>query len=279
MQLRSIGLKQNIKKEIIDWVKFMEEFTDQDFKEFMESYKNGTFTENNEMHKFHDSLTELSRSGTEDADALIFHSQKMYGLDWIVKGSKRLNKTPPKTTDALYFRIDDNGNMKLHIIEFKFIGYKSYRIKFNNLCNEICCKISCDGRNLDDDECLNKNFLEDLKLIKNTFQDPIDISFQLKPYEAIFITLPELYKEYCQENGFDEKDIKTYLANIKKYYWIVIRNDNMAKQHLKSIAKHFDRYNARLEGSIFTKARAKTDDEFYKVLKREILNDFKGEIT
>ena len=102
----------------------MMEFTNHDFKEFMESFKNGTFIENNEIHKFYDSLTELSRSDTEYADALIFHSQEMYGLDWIVKGSKRLNRSPPKTTDALYFRIDDNGNMKLHIIEFKFIGFK-----------------------------------------------------------------------------------------------------------------------------------------------------------
>ena len=164
----------------------MKEFTNQDFKEFMESFKKGSFKENNETHKFHDSLTELSRSDTEDADALIFHSQKMYGLDWIVKGSKRLNKRPPKTTDALYFRLDCTGNMKLHIIEFKFISYKSYKSKFNNLCNEICCKLSCDDRYLDDDECLNRYFLKDLKSIKNNFKDPIDISFHhMKPYSLL----------------------------------------------------------------------------------------------
>ena len=43
-----------------------------------------------------------------------------------------------------------------------------------------------------------------------------------------------------KENGCDEKDIKTYLTNIKKYYWIVIRNDKMAESHLKAITKHFD---------------------------------------
>ena len=48
----------------------------------------------------------------------------------------------------------------------------------------------------------------------------------------------------------------------------------MAEDHLKAITRHFNKYNKRLEGSIFTKARAKTDGEFYKVLKREILNDF-----
>lgn len=257
----------------------MEEFTNQDFIEFMESFKKCTYSENNETHKFYDTLKELSRSDTKKSDPLIYHSQEMYGLDWIVKGSKKLHKKPPKTTDALYFRQDLNGNMKLHLIEFKFIRFKSFKNKFKNLCDEISCKVSCDNGYVEDDECLNRYFMKDLELIRNNYKDPIDISFQLKPYETVFITLPELYREYCQERDFAEKDIRTYLTNIKKYYWIVIRNDKMNKNHLKSITKHYDKYNKRLEGSIFKKARTKTDKDFYKVLKREILNDFLGEIS
>ena len=101
----------------------MSEFTNQDFKEFMESFQDKYVVDNGQIHKFYDTLTELSRSDTSKADPLIKHSQEMYGLDWIVKGSKKLQKTPPKTTDALYFREDNEGNLKLHIIEFKFIGF------------------------------------------------------------------------------------------------------------------------------------------------------------
>ena len=67
------------------------------------------------------------------------------------------------------------------------------------------------------------------------------------------------------------------MTQIKKYYWVVIRNDSKNESNLKSVTKHFDKYNKRLEGSIFNKARAKTNKEFYKVLNDEILNDYEGE--
>ena len=256
----------------------MGDFTNQDFKDFMESFKGKKVIENNILHECYDTLTELSRSDTSKADPLIIHPQEMYGLDWIVKGSKKLQKRPPKTTDALYFREDENGNLKLHLIEFKFIGRKSHKTKLNILWRDICRKVSCNDDFFFENECFNEYFVNDFKLIKNNFKDPIDVSLQLKPFEAIFITLPELYKEYCQENNLDEKDFKTYLTQIKKYYWIVIRNDSKSETNLKSVTKHFDKYNKRLEGSIFNKARAKTKKEFYDVLNNEILNDYSGEI-
>lgn len=256
----------------------MDKFTDKDFIEFMESFQEKQFIEDNVAHKYFDTLTELSKSGTDDEDPLITHSQEMYGLDWIVKGSKRLQSSPPKTTDALYFRKDENGDLKLHIIEFKFIPKKSQKIKLNILWRDICRKVPCGSDDFFfENECFNRYFVNDFKLIKKSFKDPIDVSLQLKPFEAIFITLPELYKEYCYENNLDEKDFKSYLTQIKKYYWVVIRNDSKNESNLKSVTKHFNKYNKRLEGSIFNKARAKTNKEFYKVLNDEILNDYEGE--
>ena len=278
--LKLTDLKQSIKKEIIKGSIIMSEFTNLDFIEFMESFKDGQVIENNQIHKFRDTLTELSRSDTSQADPLIIHPQKMYGLDWIVKSSERLQEKTPKTTDALYFREDKNGNLKLHIIEFKFISRNSHKIKMNILWRDICRKVSCSEKDLFyENECFNEYFVNDFKLIKNNFKDPIDVSLQLKPFEAIFIALPELYKEYCQKNYLIEKDFKSYLAQIKKYYWVVIRNDSKSESNLKSVAKHFDKYNKRLEGSIFKKARAKTKKEFYDVLDTEILNDYNGEFA
>ena len=278
--LKRIDLKQSIKMEIIEGSIIMSEFTNQDFIAFMESFKDGHVIEKNQIHKFRDTLTELSRSDTSQADPLIIHPQEMYGLDWIVKGSKRLHKKPPKTTDALYYRVDGDGNLKLHIIEFKFISKRSYKNKLNILWREICRKVSCgEEDSFYENECFNEYFVSDFKLIKKNFKDPIDVSLQLKPFEAIFVTLPELYKEYCQENNLIEKDFKSYLTQIKKYYWVVIRNDSKSESNLKSVAKHFDKYNKRLEGSIFNKARAKTKKEFYDVLDTEILNDYNGEFA
>ncbi len=252
----------------------MDKFTNKDFSDFMMSFKNKQVIEKDVVHKCYDTLTELSRSETDAADPLITHSQKMYGLDWIVKASNELHNKPTKTTDALYYRVDENGNLKLHIIEFKFIGKKSQKTKLNILWGDICRKVSCGKQeSFNENECFNKCFFNDFKLIRKNFKDPIDVSLQLKPFEAIFVTLPKLYKEYCQENDITEKDFKSYLSQIKKYYWIVIRNDSQSENNLKSVTKHFNKYNKRLEGSIFNKARAKTNKEFYSVLDKEILND------
>ena len=80
----------------------MVEFTNQDFIEFMESFQDKYVMDKGQVHKFYDTLTELSRSDTAKADPLVIHPQEMYGLDWIVKGSKRLQKKPPKTTSEAF---------------------------------------------------------------------------------------------------------------------------------------------------------------------------------
>ena len=132
----------------------MDEFKDEDFIKFIESYKYGSYEDNyNNIHKFYDTITELSRSDTFQADSLIEHKQKMYGLDWIVKASERLNNKPPKSTDALYF----NEKMsELHIIEFKFIGRKSHWDKINILWSDIRRRLPCEDCEVDDEEeCFN----------------------------------------------------------------------------------------------------------------------------
>ena len=55
------------------------------------------------------------------------------------------------------------------------------------------------------------------------------------------------------------------MTQIKKILLIVIQNDSKNESNLKLVTKHFDKYNKRLDVSIFNKARAKTKKEFYKV--------------
>lgn len=255
----------------------MEKLTDVDFRKFIEYYKDKTYEdEYHQIHKCHDSITELSKSDTYQADPLIIHSQEMYGLDWIVKSSKKLSKKPPKSTDALFFREDENGNPSLHIIEFKFLGKKSYRDKINILWSDIRRKLPCDDCDIDDDEeCFDDFFVSDFKLIKKNFKDPIEVSLQLKPYEVIYITLPMLYEEYCSENpDVDKKDINSYLNSIDKYYWAFVGNFSQSYYNIKSKADKLNRYNDRLEMTIFKKAKVKPGNDFEKVLDREIFGNF-----
>ena len=257
----------------------MEELSDKEFKDFIESYRYGSYEdEYHNIHHFHDTVTELSRSSTDKADPLIENSQEMYGLDWIVKASNRFGDKLPKSTDALFLKEDKNGNLSLHIIEFKFIGKWSYKNKFNYLWKNICQKLNCencyDCDTTKTNECFHKHFVSNFKDIRNNFKDPINISLQLKPYEVIYITLPELYEEYCANNpDITKKDINHYLNNIDKYYWTFIGNLSMNKSHIEAKANDFNEYNKRLEMTIFKKARAKPFCDFDDVLHIEILKN------
>ena len=252
----------------------MDELTHDDFQNFIESYKKGCYVdEYRNVHRFYDTVTELSRSGDEREDPLITNSQKMYGLDWIVKASK-LSKHPPKSTDALFIRQNEDGILSLHLIEFKFIGKKSHRDKMNILWRDIRMKLPCDDCDFMEDECFDEFFVKDFKLIKRQFKDPVEISLQLKPYEVVFITLPKLYEEYCNENGIPKKDIKAYLAKIDKYYWAFVGSRSQSEYSLKSRISKFNNYNRRLEMTIFKKARAKPWQRFGDVLNNEILGNF-----
>lgn len=255
----------------------MEDLNDGDFKKFLESYNDGFYEDEfHNIHYFHDNITELSRSDTEDEDPLVENKQEMYGLDWIVKASKKFGDKPPKSTDALFFKENPNGKSELHIIEFKFLGRKSYKDKINILWSDICKKLSCencrDCEVKENDECFNKFFISDFKRIRKNFKDPVNVSLQLKPYEVIFITLPKLYEEYCDNNSeVKRKDITSYLNKIDKYYWTFVGNFSLSEDNIESKAKSFNGYNKRLEMTIFKKARAKPYQKFNNVLKTEIL--------
>lgn len=251
----------------------MRELTNDDFIGFIEYYKEKTYEdENHKIHKCYDTVTELSRSDTKRGDSLVNHPQKMYGLDWIVKSSKKLNKKPTKSTDALFIREDD-GNLELHIIEFKFIGKKSQRDKMNILWYDIKSKISCEDDIAEDEECFDDFFVNDFKLIRKNFHDPVEVSLQLKPYEVIFITLPELYYEYCENENIPKKDIKTYLTKINKYYWAFVGNFSKDEYNIKSKTNRYNEYNKRLERTIFKKAKAKPWQRFEGTLEHEILKN------
>ena len=73
--------------------------------------------------KFYDTITELSKSDTQKGYSLINNSFKMYSLDNIVKGSKKFSKdSQPSSVDAFMYKTNDNGDLTLFIIEFKFLG-------------------------------------------------------------------------------------------------------------------------------------------------------------
>ena len=269
----------------------MNAMTDEDFIKFIKSYKNGNYVDEKQVtHNFYDSLTELSKSDSPPYDSLIDDSYKMYGLDWIVKASdiwrdksKQCLRNPklcrhefPKSVDAL---IVNKVNNKLisHFIEFKFFPDEDTTAKIDKLYAKIIEKDNkyrlnkSSGYEKPEKRCFDDEFIEDFKIIKNGYVDNIENSLQLKPYEAIFIVLPNLYEEYCNIYNEPLKDIKSYLANMEKNYWVCINSKTKNQVNLHSQAKRLEKYYKRMKPSIFKETHVKTSLEFKKNLKDDIL--------
>ena len=270
----------------------MDEFTDRDFLKFLEYYEKRSFTdEKGNIHNFHDSITELSRSESEPYDALINCDFPMFSLDWMVKASKKWRDTSkrclkipklcehkfPKTIDALYCGKNQIGNLVLHIIEFKFIPSESNKIKLDNLFQDIVEKNNqyeinkAKNKDSENKKCFDNKFVDDFKDVRKDYIDNIEYSLQLKPYESVFIALPGLYEEYCDDEGEPKKDFRSYLANMEKYYWVCIDTGIDNGDHLQRQAKHYEQYYQRMVPSIFKEANARTRKNFEINLKENIL--------
>ncbi|WP_298523428.1 hypothetical protein [uncultured Methanobrevibacter sp.] len=270
----------------------MDPLTDECFLKFLKSFEKKSFVdEEGHTHQFYDSLTELSRSDSPPYDSLINDSQKMYGLDWMVKASskwrdlskqcqrnsKRCKHRFPKSVDALFCKKSQTGNLELHIIEFKFIPDESNKIKLENLFEEIIEKSNKysikKSKNPDSKEkrCFSDDFVENFKVVRKYYFDKLENSLQLKPYEAIFIALPGLYEDYCKEKNYVKKDIRKYLSEMEKYYWVCISSGTQNEDNLHKQAQYYEKYYKRMEPEIFIEARARTKKEFEDNLINDIL--------
>ena len=274
----------------------MEPLTDDCFLKFLRSFEKKFFVdEDGNKHEFYDSLTELSRSDSKPYDALITNNFPMLGLDLMVKASpkwrdlskqcqrnsKRCKHRFPKTVDALFCKESSNGNLELHIIEFKFIPDESNKDKLESLYENIIekdnkyrmDKLKNPKSKKKNKKCFDDDFVEDFKTIRKYYFDKLENSLQLKPYEAIFIALPGLYEEYCEERNLEKKDIRRYLSEMEKYYWVCINSGTENEDNLHKQAQYYEKYYKRMEPEIFKEARARTKKEFEDNLKNDILVD------
>lgn len=267
----------------------MNQLTDQEFIEFLESYENGVYVDRFGVeHKFYDTLTELSRSDSRPYDALITNDFPMFGLDWMVKDSskwrdisKRCEKNPrrcnhkfPKTVDALFCKKTKNDDYELHIIEFKFIPSEPTKDKLENLFEEVVDKNNKYTLNKSQSKkCFDDDFVDNFSDVRKYFFDKLEYSLQLKPYEAIYIALPGLYEEYCETKKIEKKDINGYLANIKKYYWVCIGSGNSNESNVHGQAKYFEKYYRRMEPEILEEAKVRVNSDFEIDLEEDILLD------
>lgn len=242
----------------------------EEFINFIKSFDDGSHN----SHKFHDTITEISRKHSGKREPLIENDFEMYSLDDIKDGSRILKDNPPKTTDALFYKEQD-GKLSLYLIEFKFHNLDDPDAKdlLHAFVNEI---YSSDNKKKY--KCLSNDDKRDLKKIRNYYGDDVSNTLVLKPIETIRVTLPGLYEEYCSNNpGAERIDIEKYLDMVEKRYYVFVSTYtqmgkfNRHKEELESqstgLEKYFDRLKA---GNIIDhyEVMPRCDFEYFLKLER-----------
>ena len=221
----------------------MSNLQNESFKEFLKSFEEGEY--NN--HKFYDTITEISRKESGDRTPLIINKKEMYSLDDIAKGSELLKDNLPKTTDALWYKEDDDGKLSIYLIEFKFHNLNSPDAK--DQLSAFVDNIYSDRKKY---KCIPENEKYELNKIKKYYGDNVNHSLILKPIETLNVAIPKLYEEYCDKNPENERiNIKEYINTVEKKYYVFVstyaekgkfnpQNERLESQGTK-MERHFNR--------------------------------------
>ena len=210
------------------------------FIEFIKSFK--------ENRAFYDSVTEISKIKTYPYTPLITSNFSMYSMDDICKESSAFDEfNTPTTTDALFYK-NENGNLTLYIIEFKFFNLETSIDKFK--VGKLYEKVKKVDNNLKLDQNFSEKdgftemFMRDFKKLKSHFGDTAEFSLKMKPVETLDYVLPELYKEYCHfDDEDDAEECREFLKGINKKYVVFL-----LKESIYDMREHESYIKAREEG-------------------------------
>ena len=133
------------------------------------------------------------------------------------KGS---NFNRPATTDAIYYRIPHKNNIELSLVEFKTFNFTwEHKLYYNSAVKKVRNRLKNCGHTSDSQKGINM-----LENIKDKLGNAIEFSLKLKPYDSLFVVLPKLYEEYCDEKSIPETErinlfdfFKSNLCTIKLF--------------------------------------------------------------
>ena len=105
----------------------------------------------------------------------------------------------PSTVDALYYRIIDENKIEFFMVEFKSFYFNWNSIgDYTSSLFKIFKNIA--SFKIDEDLTIGINRLNS---IRKTYGNTIEFSLRLKPYESLFVVLPKIYEEYCNEKNIE----------------------------------------------------------------------------
>lgn len=113
---------------------------------------------------------------------------------------KDLNR--PSTTDAIYYRIPNENNIELSLVEFKTFSFTwEHKLYYNSAVNKVKRRLHRCGQTTE-----SQKGLDMLENIKDKLGNTIEFSLKLKPYDSLFVVLPKLYEEYCNKESIPKSE-------------------------------------------------------------------------
>ena len=222
------------------------------------------------IQSFDKYLQPLSEISKNYRGPVVTADKEMYNFDEICQNTKSFSKIEnySRTTDAFYYKIKENGELKLYFIEFKgdYLenstrekDMKDFYKHFKKCKNELPSKeqVADYGELFNEDQAHIYGILfsdanvKKIKQINNKFSDSLIESLELKPLESILVALPVIYRDYVEEHDAEKINIKKFLEKCEKEIWVIALPDkNRNRGHVqrrrtdsyyKKIEKQYDR--------------------------------------
>ena len=184
----------------------MDCLTNEDFIEFLESFKKDNFC----------TITEISKPENSN-QSLVVNNFRMYCFDEMCKKYSIIKDNLPKSMDALHYEIDENNRLTLYLIEFKTFNIEGNKSSYTQIeaLHEKFKKLNKKTFEYSDTPILTNATLKKFENIKDYFVDSVEFDLTMKPFETLFVAIPWIYEEYCKNNpDVTKKDIRRYLNNI-----------------------------------------------------------------
>ena len=248
----------------------MHQISNDEFKLFIESFSD-----------YFKPITEISKEN-DHGNPLIVNNFEMYSFDEMKDDCPLFNKNnPPKSTDALYFKEED-GKIVVYFIEFKFHNLNKEHNKkiVKKLWEKVDKEFKKSNKSSEYDyfdekpkKLVNDWFHDNFEEIYKTYNDSVEVSLRLKPFESLYITLPILFEDYC-DSSIDIDDFKEYLHTVDIKYFIFVSTyiKNRSRARVFSKADPLNKQLERFKLSKIMKDCAMYDgDSFNSFLKNEHL--------
>ena len=176
----------------------------EDFIKFLDNYKSNP--------NYYSSISEISLPKGDNGEydrkrqPLIENSFKMLSLDDICKDCTKFDSNNlPSTTDALWYKLNEDSKLVLYFIEFKW--HNLDRKKDQKIMEDTFLKLER-GTVITQD--MKDKFQ---KLYKSYSDEDVSFKLRLKPFESLFIVLPSLYEDYCNKNQVEIINLQNFLKN------------------------------------------------------------------